>query len=169
MGSTYFNFLIMKDDVKNSLQMIQSGMVESAQTCFSESEIDDLRCIIRLTIEFYDYLQNGNPQLLNAVEHAQNSLGIDIQFQPNEHAQTYTSESIFSGINSFCHVSAAYRVLVGSTKSSVKWDMISKLSLKKQFIPVYLEFTSETNFEKKCRLLLDLFKIQIVFAGISYD
>jgi hypothetical protein len=31
------------------------------------------------------------------------------------------------------------------------------------------KFTLEKNFEKKCRLLLDLFKLQIVFAGVFYD
>jgi hypothetical protein len=34
---------------------------------------------------------------------------------------------------------------------------------------MFNSFTKEVNFESKCRLLLDLFKLQIVFAGISYD
>jgi hypothetical protein len=47
--------------------------------------------------------------------------------------------------------------------------MISTMSLKKQFLSWFHEFEIETSFEKKCRLLLDLFKLQIVFAGVLYD
>jgi hypothetical protein len=34
---------------------------------------------------------------------------------------------------------------------------------------MYNQFTQEANFENKCRLLLDLYKLQILFAGIYYD
>ena len=47
--------------------------------------------------------------------------------------------------------------------------MISSMeSFKSQFVSMFNQFTNETNFENKCRLLLDLFKLQIVFAGVSY-
>jgi hypothetical protein len=45
----------------------------------------------------------------------------------------------------------------------------SRESFKTQFISMFNEFTKEANFENKCRLLLDLFKLQMVFASISYD
>ena len=38
-----------------------------------------------------------------------------------------------------------------------------------KFKSTFQTFELEENFEEKCRLLLDLFKLQIVFAGISYD
>jgi len=34
---------------------------------------------------------------------------------------------------------------------------------------MFNNIAAEGNFEIKCRLLLDLFKLQIVFAGVSYD
>jgi hypothetical protein len=34
---------------------------------------------------------------------------------------------------------------------------------------VFRDFDGEILFESKCRLLLDLFKLQIVFAAASYD
>jgi hypothetical protein len=45
----------------------------------------------------------------------------------------------------------------------------SRDSFKTQFVSMFNKFTKEVNFEKKCRLLLDLFKLEIVFAGISYN
>jgi hypothetical protein len=44
----------------------------------------------------------------------------------------------------------------------------SRESFKTQFVSMFKEFTEEVNFENKCRLLLDLFKLQIIFVGISY-
>ena len=38
-----------------------------------------------------------------------------------------------------------------------------------EFRSMFKKFELEENFEEKCRLLLDLFKLQIVFAGMSYD
>ena len=40
---------------------------------------------------------------------------------------------------------------------------------KDRFLSTYPEFLAEPNLEKKCRLLLDWFKMQIVFAGMFYD
>jgi hypothetical protein len=45
----------------------------------------------------------------------------------------------------------------------------SKQTFKTQFFSTFNEFVEEANFERKCRLLLDLFKLQIVFAGMSYS
>jgi hypothetical protein len=60
--------------------------------------------------------------------------------------------------------------LVGATGSNVKWGMITSWeSFKARFISMFDEFTAEVNFENKRRLLLDLFKLQIVFAGVSYE
>ncbi len=77
-------------------------------------------------------------------------------------------DSVFSGVDSFGLVSAAYRVLPGAGQTTITWDGKSVDSLKEEFVSKYSEFSDETNFEKRCRLLLDLFKLQIVFAGLSY-
>ena len=123
-------------------------MVEPVESCFLESELDDLRCLIRLTVEFHDYLQSGPSNPL----------------EPN-----YTCESVFAAVESFMSLTRAYKVLVGAIDSTLGWDMISMPSLKKQFLSMFDEFNREVNFEKKCRILLDLFKMQIVFAGMTYD
>ena len=126
-------------------------MVEAARPLFLESELEDLRCVVRLTVEFDRYLRQGNrksPDLADA---------------------TYVSDSIFSGVDSFCHVVHAYAVLGGSTASRIDWSKVLSTTLIEEFRSMFKKFELEENFEEKCRLLLDLFKLQIVFAGMSYD
>ena len=52
----------MKEDIIKLVQSIQSSMVEPAQDFFSEPELDNLRCVIRITVEFCEYLQSPTPQ-----------------------------------------------------------------------------------------------------------
>ena len=132
---------------------IQAEMVESAGSSFLDSELDDLRVIIRLTVEFFYYLQGEDP--LPAVDDAQ------------EKAR-YVCESVFSGVDSFDSVSSAYDLLRGARSSTLAPGAKSIDSLKEEFALKYAEFIEEKDFEKRCRLLLDLFKLQIVFAGLSY-
>jgi hypothetical protein len=40
---------------------MQSSMVEAGRECFLESELADLRTVVRLTVEFYAYLSGGRP------------------------------------------------------------------------------------------------------------
>jgi hypothetical protein len=88
----------------------------------------------------------------------------------NKYDLGYACESILSGVDSFWDLSTTYRRLVGATDSRVEWDMISsRESFKTRFVSMFNRFAEEVNFENKCRLLLDLFKLQIVFAGISFD
>jgi hypothetical protein len=164
----------MKSNIKDHLLEIQASMLESkcVKSCFDEPQQDHLRALIRLTVEFYDYLQNSNSELRNIVEGFKHRLGSDIKMPPKElelNELKYRCGSIFSGIDSFCSVNAVYRVLAGATSSSVEWGNVSILSIKDQFVSAFHEFTKETDFEKKCRFLLDLFKMQIVFAGMFYD
>ena len=53
--------------------------------------------------------------------------------------------------------------------SKVEWGIISAASLKEHYISMFQNFITEKNFENKCRILLDLFKMQIVFAGMLYE
>ena len=130
---------------------IQTSMVESARSLFLESELNDLRCLIRLAVEFFHYLRD---------EGAGSVASDDLR---------YVCDSVFSGVASFGLVSAAYRVLPGARHTELAWDGNSIDSLKEVFLRRYREFSGEADFEKRCRVLLDLFKLQIIFAGLSYD
>lgn len=130
------------------VRQTQALMIKAIEDCFSASEIDDLRCIVRLTIEFHYYLQI-------ACNHS--------------FCSEYVSHSIFAGTECFTGLTHAYRVLVGATKSQVEWRDLSLPSLKEKFAALFEKFDKEEVFETKCRYLLDLFKLQIVFTGIVYD
>ena len=142
-------------------------MVESAKATFEEPALDDLRCLIRLTVEFHGCLQNGQPEIQARLE----TLNL-YKFSPQqieEEELNYSICSIFSGIASFQNVNSGYKVLLGATNSGVAWGSVSKASLRNQFNSIFDEFILVNQFEKKCRLLLDLFKIQIVFAGVFFE
>lgn len=165
----------MNDDVTNRVKEIQTSMVESAQSRPDESELGHLRVVIRLTVEFHDYLENGSVDIATSVlngplaKYAPDARGASTD-PFNKYDLDYACESIRSGVDSFCRLSASYRLLEGATNSRVEWGMISsRESFKMQFVSMFNKFTGEANFESKCRLLLDLFKLQIVFAGISYN
>lgn len=165
----------MDDDVIKRVKEIQISMVESARSHLNESELGHLRAVIRLTLEFSDYLENGSVDiaastlqgpLSNYVTDARSASTDPF----NKHDLRFACESIRSGVNSFCVLNASYRLLDGAADSRVEWGMISSVeSFKAQFVSMFSNFTEALDFESKCRLLLDLFKLQIVFAGISYD
>jgi hypothetical protein len=159
--------LKMKDDARELVETIQSIMVESAEDTFEKPALGHLRCLVRLTVEFHDYLQNGQPELGEKMKRTKHYKFSPEQIKQNE--LSYTIDSIFAGIDSFLSVNANYSVLVGATKSGVHLGIVSESSLQEQFNAIFHEFTKEKQFEKQCRLLLDLFKIQIVFAGVFFD
>jgi hypothetical protein len=131
--------------------------------------------VIRTTVEFYDYVQHGSVKKATALLHGPHAKYVkDAQSASvdplNKYDLEYECESIRSGIDSFCSLNSTYRILVGATNSRIEWGMIfSRESFNKQYVSMFKEFIEETNFEFKCRLLLDLFKLQIIFAGVSYD
>jgi hypothetical protein len=165
----------MNNDVTNRVKEIQASMMESAQSRLDESKLGDLRVVIRLTVEFRDYLENGSVDIATSVLHGPLAKYVtnaqSASTDPfNKYDLQFACESIRSGVDSFCNLSAGYRVLVGAVGSRVEWGIISsRESFKTQFVSMFNTFAEEGNFESKCRLLLDLFKLQIVFAGISYD
>jgi hypothetical protein len=144
--------MTVKKEIIDLIRKVQSSMVEDAASTFSPSELDNLRVVIRLTIEFFDFIESADTDSFNDFD------------------LSYSIESIFSGIDSYALLTHSYKVLADATSSRVNWENVSISSLKEQFIAKYHDFIEETNFfENKCRLLLDLFKIQIVFAGMLYD
>jgi hypothetical protein len=127
-------------------------MVDAAESCFEPSELDHLRVLVRLTMEFRQYLQRESVEMA------------DIHY-----SNQYVSESIFSGLDSFRSVTHAYQVLVGARDSAIDWSAISKSSIERKFLSTFESFEQAQIFEDKCRILLDLFKLQLAFEAILYD
>jgi len=165
----------MSRDVADRVKEIQSVMVESAKSCFDASELENLRVVIRLTVEFRHYLECGSVEMARRLQEGSHSgYFTDLKSAStdpfNKYDMGYTCESIRCGVDFFCGLNASYRILVGATGSNVNWGPISSRdSFKAEFISMFDAFTAEVSFENKCRLLLDLFKLQIIFAGVSYD
>jgi len=141
----------MSNDQQQRVREIQLSMDESARPAFSDEDIEDLHVLVRLTVQFYDYLNSAPPS--------------DDPFGD----LNYVIDSIFFNLDSFRVVNRLYGILVGSTTSTIDWKETSIRSIRDKFLSVYRVFVSEINFEKKCRFLLDLVKLQIVFAGAFYD
>jgi hypothetical protein len=47
----------MSNALVEQVRAIEAPMVEPSGSYFSGSELDDYRCLIRLTVEFFHYLQ----------------------------------------------------------------------------------------------------------------
>jgi hypothetical protein len=130
-------------------------MEEAARPVFDDKDIQELRILVRLTVEFHDYLTSTPPWPAFP----------DDPF----HNMTYAIDKVLFNVDSFHSVMHVYGVLVGSTRSTIDWSAMNIRSLKGLFVSVYDTFVAQTDFETKCRLLLDLVKLQIVFAGAFYD
>jgi hypothetical protein len=143
------------EDNKMHLQALQLDMEKSARPGFDDKDIEHLRVLIRVTVEFHDYLTSVPPWP---------------QFPDDPfHDMAYMIDKILINIDSFRSVLHSYGILVGSTKSRIDWNAVGVQSVRNSFLSLYPKFVAETEFENKCRLLLDLFKLQIVFAGAFYD
>jgi len=141
----------MREEIVGQVRAVQAAMAQAAEPYFGEWYLDDLRCVVRLTVEFYYFLQDWESVSGDAFE------------------LRYAGESVFSGVDSFCSVSGGCRGGGISTKSAIQWEQMSLASVREQFLARYGEFAVETDFDKRCRLLPDLFRLQIVFAGMSYE
>ena len=171
---------IQSSAVFKRVKEIQASMVESAKSYFDDSELGHLRAVIRLTLEFHDYLEHGSVEIVRGIQQ-QPYIGLtSAEFRNdvrnassdpfNKYDLGYVCESILSGVDSFWDLSTTYRRSVGAIDSQVDWSMISsRESFRTQFLSMFDKFTEEVNFESKFRFLLDLFKLQIIFAGVSYN
>jgi len=133
------------------VKSIYEPMAETAKPGFLEDNLRRLYSLIYNAVDFHNYLETAD------------------MVSPAYNDKVYMCDSIFSCIESFTYVNGNYSVLIGAMDSELKWGLTSLNSLKERFNSMYQEFLSEQNFEKKCRLLLDLFKLQIVFFGMVYD
>ncbi len=158
----------MKHDMAECVRSVQEAMVESARPAFSDNDNEALRVVIRLTMEFYDYLQHGKPNVRKSAEGlipVFADAGVTVDMKNLE--LDYVCGGIFSGIDFFRSVNSTYSVLMGAVESQIEWGQISPPSLEALFVSKYRYFEEETDFLKKCRLLLDLFRIQVVVAIVS--
>jgi hypothetical protein len=129
---------------------IQNSMASASLPAFSEDDIANLRVIVRLVVEFKEFLHE-TPAIENSPA--------DIE---------YLIGSILSGIDFFDLLEPSYMCLIGATASLPEWPQSEFPLFRATYLSKYAAFEGEQVFEPKCRLLRDLYKMQIVFAGIFH-
>jgi hypothetical protein len=143
------------EEQRQRARPIVQSLEEGAQGVFDDEDISNLHTLVYLTINFRDYLTQHPPW----PEHP------DDPFWD----MSYVTESILIHVDSFRRTVHSYHILEGSTGSTISWRDLNIGSLKATFLSLYNAFEKENGFETKCRLLLDLVKLQIVFAGAYFD
>lgn len=78
-------------------------------------------------------------------------------------------ETVFSGVSSFCTITEAYDALGGARPSQLSSSGWSMESLTLEILARFGLFLNESAFLDRCRLILDLFKLQIMLAGLVYE
>jgi len=131
------------------VQETQRAMAAGARPAFVASDIEHLNGVVRLTIEFAFFLEE-----FSSGDRASLDVG-------------YECLSIISGIDSFLSVFGTYNMLRDTEEISVHW-FENPAEFQKSFRTKYAAFLDADRFEPKCRYLLELFKMQIVFAGATY-
>lgn len=118
---------------------------------FSSNESTDLYMLVLRTVEFHAWLSG--------------------EYQPmqNSSSTKYVAESILYAVSAFCSIIGAYGVIVGSRGSLLVDSPRDIASLKDKFVPMYADFLQETHLATQLRLILDMFKLQLIFAALSYD
>jgi len=152
---------MIPDDPDGGTRRAEIGVFvrEVQSSVFAAAEVDDefntrltgdLLSLIRITVEFHEFLHGREVK----------RLGCD----PVE----YMMDTVFSGVSSFQLLYASCNAWWGTGFSRLDWTKVSIPLLKETFESLFTEFLEENTFETKCKLLLDLFKIQIVLAGMLY-
>jgi hypothetical protein len=136
----------MTEEIVARVRALQRPMLEEAASCFEQSELEHLRVVVRLAVEFYYHVEGRDQADLR-----------------------YVSDSIYSGLESFRRVNDAYNVLHGSRRSDIDWKTVHVATIQDEFKVRFEKFEREQAFEERCRLLLDMFKLQLVFAAVSYQ
>jgi hypothetical protein len=144
-----------------SIIALQNAMVAEAESTFLTTELDDIRCLIRLSTEFAQYLHHLETGQQWGPEWPSGS-------DSSQLAAEYLADSVFAGITSFQSVAQAYRLLVGAHPTTLTFDESLNMNIRHEYLARYKQLLIETNFERRCRLLLDLFKLQILCAGLIY-
>lgn len=162
----------MSNALNEKYAPVQASMVEEAESTFSESELDSLRVLIRVTFEFVHHLEHPRTTQLTDYLPDEPSLRefyLDHPHMFDDFELRYAINTIFNSVEFFISVHQAYSVLRDRIDSIVNWDEISRASVRKKFDVKFDEFQTEPVFEKKCRILLDLFRLQLIFAVFYYD
>jgi hypothetical protein len=135
--------------------LVQIPILDAARAVFTDYEVQHLRAVIRLAVEFDDFLRVTDLEAIGSYE-------LD-----------YLSGSVFGGVPSLVAVADAYRTSAAvRAGSELDWNNFTDLRSPQEFRDHYFakfeRFSAERSFDGKCLLLLDLFKLQLFFVAIQF-
>jgi hypothetical protein len=135
------------------VRVIQGEMGLAAAENLSTKVIEHMRALTRIVVEFNYYLQSD--------DHAADDL-----------IRNYVCDSVAGANESFQYVNNAYRGFLDALPSKVDWSCNARQSLndlKSAFRAQFEEFIVQKRFENKYRSLLDLYKLGLLYASLSYS
>ena len=136
------------------VQAAQDAMLgtEIARSYYGEVKREALRVVVRIVVQVHDYLR------------------VEDLSSPSTFELGYHIQEVFCGVEFLQSVASGYGCLVGAVeKSGLEWRDVSVPGLREEYLRVFRAFDSELDFLRKFRLLLDLYKLLIVLAGMLYD
>jgi hypothetical protein len=136
---------------QRSLSNLQIAMAGAAADTFDEEERARLRCLIRIVVEFASYVIDKDDGYEDW------SAELKVRFHAG---------STFSAIQALDLVTSAYVVRSDALPSEISVE--NSTHLNDQYRRLYDRFLAEDSFDRKCRLLLDLFKLQLAILALSY-
>ncbi len=172
----------MKDNVRQLVNQIQAEMRESGKEVLDDRDWENLRATIRITVEFEDYLKHGSTEMARGIYESPGTAVVE-RMEPgyaarlkaagedpfNRYDIEYACETSISGVDCFRALHPDTNAISTEVRSRIDWGCVTSLeSFKSQFFVLFDEFVAEREYEKKFRLLLDLFKLQMIFVGVSY-
>ena len=131
------------------IMALRAGLRNSAEDFELGGDLRTFDVMARLASEFWSFL-------------------LALRAGPVEVAEVrYACESVFSGIDCFCQLSAYCRIL-GSGGTDGAQDITSVAEVDGVFAVQLERLLSEPLFPEQCRLLRELFRLQLFFATLTY-
>ena len=143
-----------RERIAREREALDGALMGIAVSFCTANGVESLSVVIRLVVEFNEYL------------------GRTMTDETESGESQYVCGSVFSGMDSFDTFAHTYKVLKGSELSRIGWGSIDSWefeAVRRKYLEMYEELLRGGTFQRGYRLLLDLFKLQIIWAGIEYS
>ena len=142
----------MNLSLKEKITTVQRTMIDDplVKESFSARETDSLKALIRVALEVGDFIER------------------DKEFKDKDKL-AYNLDTVLSAVESFMTVAYTYNDFENKVKS--RFSNEQQLSLERIVYTIcdwLLDFEEENDFLKKCRLLLDIYKLELALVSICY-
>jgi len=111
-------------------------------------------------------LTGDETQIIADVSHDSRRVGEGTLFAARRMPANMWCDSIFAGVSSFLRIRDSARIL--SELELTVWPSMTGPELMNEFRASYLKFHSADDFEHRLVLLLNLYKLQILWAAMNY-